>query len=246
MTGGYRKIKLFSLMVALIVAGLAVVGGTWAWGVNYSEQEKGFQRKIDDDQDTLNYNVSFLYHDGKNYEPSLLDGNVFNGINWCPGRTQIVYLKIENNEAFSVGVSIDMIVDENTFDGDMEYAVLYGQDLKAVGAEHPSSWENFAAKVAAQNVELDSTVAKSGVMKKNESYRLLYRQQLSQNLGQATESGTIGDETIPAGSDTYYLALAIHMDESTTVQGSADVRFNIQVDADTQVTPKASSAQDKQ
>lgn len=206
MTGGYRKIKLFSLMVALIVAGLAVVGGTWAWGVDYTRGSKEDLLPSDNSE----YNVAFQYYSGNDYTAAKAT-NIFSNISnaaWCPGKTEIIYLKLENNEKFPVSCTLSLEVSNNQFDNVMSYACIKGTDLKAANANHPPKWTEFYSMA-----QMNPIVLKDG------SNILVERQSLS-------FADTSGDD--------YYLALAIHMDENASsdyMGKSMSVQLKLQVDA---------------
>ena len=200
MTGGYRRMKLFSLMVALIVAGLAVVGGTWATGALYDGEGK----EVPDD---TSYDVDLTYYNGKDYATIEDSVNCFGTGWWCPGKTQIVYLKVENRENFAVNATVALNVGESTFDPNvMEYAFYVADTSLHNESDSPSNWSEF-------KIEAESNW---GALVKNGSYKMIEQVELSD------------------GQKVKYIALAIHMNENASNSNqnqSMELGFSIQIDS---------------
>lgn len=202
MTGGYRKIKLFSLVVALMMAGLAVVGGTWATGALYDGEAS-------DVPQGTSYAVELKYYDGGNGYVSTAgnDVNYFGNDPWCPGKTQIVYLKVENNEDFAVNATVRLNVGQSTLDdGVMEYAFYTADQSLHDDSSKPSNWNEFKTRAGAG----------VGVLKENQSYEMIHQ---------------VG---LDAAKNAEYIALAIHMKESASNSNqnkSMSLGFSMQIDS---------------
>lgn len=150
MTGGYRKIKLFSLMVALIVAGLAVVGGTWASGVIYKGEATHHEMN----------NVKFEYFNGSDYVSVNETTNVFSNSVWCPGRTEVFYFRVQNGEDFPVDCDLYLDVTDNELAGQLTLAVIDNDaDWSEDAQQRPGSWQAFSKHESAQLTVLDTAKA---------------------------------------------------------------------------------------
>lgn len=210
MTNAGNK-KLLALLVTLVLlaAGLIAMGSTFAGQVNY-----------DDDMVVLNTNKNVMTYkvDIECYDPSatgndpyvlslMTNADVFTGNNvyWCPGKTEIVYLRITNNEKFPIDCSLDMNVEESGFDNVLSYAVI-PEDLKTGTVTHPANWREF---MGAATVNGTLTVG-------SEDKNLLFE-----------------NAPIEAGGVRYY-AVAMHMDEKATseYQGKTlEMTFDFRVNA---------------
>ena len=208
MNAGNRKPLLPLLILAIILCGAMALGSTFATGVNKSDSLD--DRYLANTQ--LDYDVSLAYYDKaqKGYSKSLLSSSPFTDVVWCPGYTDIVYLKLTNEEAFPVTCELDIVVDESGLDDKMSYAVIYG--LQPEMENQPSNWAAFSAKA---NI-VDTLIKKSP--QKASTYKI-------------TKEVLVA----PGDSGSRYYALAIHMDEkaSNTYQGqSMKLSFNLRVNAD--------------
>jgi len=130
-----RKPLFLSAAILAILLGTVLVGSTFASGVDYDTEEKG--------DPGSNYKVAFEYHNGADsYVPMENSAALTEDMLWCPGKTEIVYLKLTNNELFPVDCSLKLNVTQNDFDGMFTYAVIEN-DLKSSPADHPSNWGDF-------------------------------------------------------------------------------------------------------
>lgn len=102
---------------------------------------------------------------------------------WEPGRTQIAYLKIMNNENASIYAEVVLDVAENDFGTTLEYAVINEELLQA--NHHPADWAEFAAQA--------KVMGATGTIQLGENI-LFSKRELGANAAQ-------------------YLAVAIHMRE---------------------------------
>ncbi len=213
MTGGYRRIKLFSLMVALLVAGLAVVGGTWATSTSLNYMPGETASPLDNDPNKFGYNVKLLYHNGTDYV-SAINENVFAEKLWCPGKTEVVYLRIKNNEPFPVDVSL--VMDRNEAKETKLGEVLTAAWIKSSTTENLKehvkalgSWNEFCIVATSNNIQMlteDVTILENGQ---------------NQNVIQANQSIDV--------------VLAIHMDESASSEYAAlgiELNFILNVNSD--------------
>ena len=207
MNAGNRKPLLPLLILAIILCGAMALGSTFATGVNKS----GSRDDLYLANNQLDYSVTLAYNKGTgNYYESLLSSSPFADVVWCPGYTDIVYLKLTNQEKFPVTCELDIVVDESSFGDQMSYAVIYG--LQPGMENHPSNWADFRSKA---NI-VDTLIKKSP--QKASTYKI-------------TKEVLVA----PGDSSSRYYALAIHMDEkaSNTYQGqSMKLSFNLRVNAD--------------
>lgn len=211
MTGEYRKIKLLSLMVALVVTGLAVVGGTWATGALYEGTGKDVPKGTA-------YEVDLTYYNGEEYVPtSGKDEQYFGTDWWYPGKTQIVYLKVENREDFAVMATVALNVGQSTFDSNvMEYAFYVAETPLHNESASPSNWSEFK----------NEAESKWGALEQNKSYDMIKQVELS------------GDDKVR------YIALAIHMNENASYFSQnqfMELGFSLQIDSllDPNGTPRS-------
>jgi len=218
-----RKKTVF-IMAALIVlaAGVALVGNTLADGVTKS---------TDAENANGNYNVEFTY---KNQEDNYVsvpvsvpadaskqgEPDVTEGMFWCPGRTEIIYLKLDNKELFDTMATVSVDVYGAGFGETLTYAVVHGNT-----PAHPGTWKEFQARAkeleAAGTLPLTGTL-KAGAEENPNNYKLLADRLLD---NEASDQATAND---------YYVAFAIHMDEnaSNAYQGNTmKLDLKLQIDA---------------
>lgn len=182
-----KKSKKLFLLIALIVlaVGVTALSGTFATGVNYNESETKLEGET-------NFNVDVQYvhsNSGSTEYADLLTTTAFSDSSkWCPGRTEIIYLKLTNKEAFPINCTVDLNVTESEFDNVLSYSVLKGDLLYNNKENHPTSWADYVEKAAPQKPKVLSV----------DKHTLLEK------------------ETLPVGNAPCYLALAIHMDENAT------------------------------
>ena len=211
--------RIAPLLVALLLlsAGLTLVGGTFATQMSQNVDYSTQLTDLSADQ-TLNYNVDLLYYNAAVNGPtgaytSMLRPNtpVFSSSDlWCPGRTEIVYLKLINAEAFTVDCTLALNVTESGFDDVLSYAVIE-EDLLSGTTKHPTNWTDFIAAAQPENKGTLAVTPADQPLKLHEDSKL----------------------TLAAG-ETKYLALGIHMSEGATsdyVGKVLEMSFGLRVDA---------------
>lgn len=195
--------RLGILLAALVVlgGGILAINGTFASNVNYNTPKT----VLDSSQ---NFNVSLEYlKDGK-YVSLFDDAQPFSDSSkWCPGRSEIVYLKLSNNELFPINCTLALNVNETEFDDQLQYAIL-PVNLFADDAQHPASWREFV-QAAENNAKV---------------------------LGQGTHH-LINEKTMlyPDENNAQYIALCIHMNEdadSSYQNKKLSMNFSLRLDAD--------------
>lgn len=206
-----RKKTVFILAALIVLAvGVTLMGNTLANGVtkNNSAVNAGD-----------NYNVLFQYRNPqKEYVNVPQDASAENvnavteGMFWCPGRTEIIYLKLDNQELFATEGTVSVDVYGSGFGETLTYAVIHGETLPQL-----SSWKEFLDKASESNKLV------AGSSKANaKNYVLLSNQPLD-----------IQSAENPAAND-YYIAFAIHMDENASnayQNNSIYIDLKLQVDA---------------
>lgn len=129
---GNRKLRLVLLALALLSLSMVALGGTFASTVNKEGTEE---------QSSTDYRVIVTCRDSKGQSVNLFSGSpvLTEQTFWCPGRTEILYLDVTNNESFPVECILNLTVDDNEFGQMMEYAVINGN-------EYPNNWSDFEKK----------------------------------------------------------------------------------------------------
>lgn len=195
--------RLGILLAALIVlgGGMLALNGTFATQVDYTGEET----VLGNGQE---FNVSLEYlKDGK-YVSLFDDAQPFSDSSkWCPGRSEIVYLKLSNNELFPINCTLALNVYETEFDDQLQYAIL-PVNLFADNTQHPASWREFV-QAAENNAKV---------------------------LGQGTHH-LINEKTMlnPDENNAQYIALCIHMNEdadSSYQNKKLSMNFSLRLDAD--------------
>lgn len=203
MTKKSKKFFLLIVLVILAVTGLAL-GGTFA-----TEETLTLTGEKNQLEDGKNFNVSAEFIHSNNGDAGytdLLNAPAFHdAAKWCPGRTEIIYLRLTNEEAFPVSATVQMHVTETGFDDVLSYAVIEEDLLANNKAAHPTSWDAYAQKAGNENVHV---------------------------LAKATH--TLMDKVTLIPDQPRYLALAIHMDESATSRyekKDLNMHFSLRYDA---------------
>lgn len=148
MTKSVNK-RLLILLAAfvLVLGGMWALRGTFASMVNYND---GVEKKLEGEQQ---YYVALQYWNGSGYV-SLLGDNAqqpfTDGSAMCPGRSEIAYLQVTNNEKFPIDTILSLDVTSSGFDNTISYAVLEGDWVDK--PDHPASWSEFAAKANGSKV----------------------------------------------------------------------------------------------
>jgi hypothetical protein len=178
---------------------MLAMNGTFATRVEYT----GDKTVLDNSK---NFAVSLEYIKDGRYVSLFGDAQPFSAsTKWCPGRSEIVYLKMCNNEQFPVNCTLALNVAENGFDEQLQYAILPA-DLSSGEVQHPASWSEFV-----QATQKNATVLAQGA-------HLLMDEKTPLNPG-----------------ETKCLALCIHMNEgadSSYQNKKLSMDFSLRLDAD--------------
>ena len=219
-----RRPVFLSAVILAVLLGSVIIGSTFA----YTWQDSVSYTKNAESIGTLDYAVDLKYAKTRgvadNSYASLLAANTaaFNdSMLWCPGRTELVYLQLTNNELFAVDCSLKLNVTNSEFDDVLTYAVedvlTYAviDDLKSTSNEHPSSWGNFYANAGVKGVLTEGEHALRSVPVSAESNDKTDKIRLSPN-------------------ESHFLTLAIHMNEEapSDYEGKKlEFSFDLHVDA---------------
>lgn len=156
MTKSVNK-RLLILLAAfvLVLGGMWALRGTFASMVNYSgnkEELTGNRYAVELQYWNSSDYVSLL---GDNAQQPFTDGSAM-----CPGRSEIAYLQLTNNEKFPIDTILSLDVASSGFDSTISYAVLEGDWVN--NPDHPASWSKFAAQANGSKV---LSVAKHELLK---------------------------------------------------------------------------------
>lgn len=218
MNAGNKRLILLLLALSMLVCGVMALGSTFATTFTPSGN-KNTQYESDK---TLNYNVEVKYCKNvaekyaSTFSPSetLFTQNVL----WCPGKTEIVYFQVKNNENQVVECTMDLFVTKNEFTDVMQYAVVVA-DYVQNPTTHPADWKAF----------VNATVDKK-------SKPLLVC---------STNDDTVKNPVIKVALEpgaTYSYALAIHMSETASnhykeKELAMNIRFRVNANATPGNTP---------
>lgn len=194
--------RLGILLAALVVlgGGMLALNGTFATQVDYTGEET----VLGNGQE---FNVSLEYVKDGEYVSLFDNAQPFSDSSkWCPGRSEIVYLKLSNNELFPINCTLALNVNETEFDDQLQYAIL-PVNLFADDAHHPASWSEFV-----QVTEKSAAVLAHG------------------------EHLLIEEKTLlnPGENNAQYIALCIHMNEeadSSYQNKKLSMNFSLRLDA---------------
>lgn len=202
------RFALLSAIVIVMAMGVMLVGNTFANRVEYGDNGSDPLATNED------YHVYLKYSKNKNADSDeyiMMDDthHAFDASTlWCPGRTEIVYLEVVNNEVFPVDFSLSLNrTDEagkQNFGNTLTYAVIDNYPDYAKESGHPTKWTEF------RNAAGTLTGTLTG------NHELLIREPLA----------TYGAK--------HHLALAIHMDEnadSDYMDAVMNLSFNLTVEA---------------
>ena len=211
MNTGHKKSVFILAALIVLAAGIMMLGNTFATGLNLEGA---------DPEGISDFNVSFQYFDQAKgeYVPvhpeaaaqdtAQQDSPITKGMFWCPGRTEIIYLQVQNKEAFPVRATVSVNVTGSGFGNTLTYAVIAGDERKA----HPTTWQSYLAQAQASG--------KTGILEagsdQGKEYILLQKD-------------------IGIGEEPDYIALAIHMaeDASNMYQNNTmNLEFALRIDAD--------------
>lgn len=190
----YIKLRILLLTLALVCIGILVLNGTFASKVTYDTSTAA-----DLPTNSGHYNAVLSYQTANNSYVELINNGVYTDASfstdmfWCPGRTEIVYLKVQNKESFPVNYSLSLLVSEESNDNyfltdTMSYAVHKG--LKRTDPNHPESWSDYVKACEGGQ---------------------------AQQLSRTSANPLFSDpQPLEPGNGEAYLALAIHMDENAS------------------------------
>ena len=141
-----KRLLILLAALVLVCGGMAALSGTFASSVNYN----GPETEVIGDT----FNVDLQYWNGKNYV-SLLKGNdqpFSDSSLWCPGRSELVYLRLISEEKFPINAYLSLKVENNGFDDKLSYAVLEqdGEDGQN-GADGKDGKDGITPKLKIEN-----------------------------------------------------------------------------------------------
>ncbi len=197
-----KKSKKLFLLIALVVlaVGVTALSGTFATGVNKEDEAVNSGTP---------FNVTLKYYDYWN-EPQdykALDKVFDQTFPWCPGRTEVLYLKLTNGEKFPVECGLTMVAGESELNDVFTYAVL--NNLQRNDTNHPQDWDNFKSSIVYEVIQPESKMTQGDLL----AYPL----------------------TVLNAGETVYFAVGLHMSESATneyANKQLPLTFNLRVNAD--------------
>ncbi|MBE6964525.1 MAG: hypothetical protein E7441_00635 [Ruminococcaceae bacterium] len=188
------KKALFMSMLSLLLCFTMLMGATFAWFTDTvtSKNNRIVAGNLDVDL------VMYKEADGKYVSIAGGNGDIFseatgNGINWEPGKTEIVYLGVKNlgSLALKYNILLDIVDGEIPLSGSLEYAIIDGAEYEA------DKYANWQAVKAAAGSQVAPMPTGTGLL--------------------AAENGTLdGVLTNPDVEEVEYFALAVHMKEEAT------------------------------
>lgn len=203
------KKSLLASGLALLVCCTLLIGTTFAWftdsATNSGNRIEAGTLDIDLLMDLDGKGTSYGYESIADGEGDIFSENG-NGINWEPGRTEIVYLAVQNNGTLAASFDLDVIptaIEGKQHLGEvLEFAVL--DDMKSFDELTADNWTELT-----ENLDQG--------------------QNLFEKLN--TTRRVVEDEIVNKG-ETKYLALAVHMKETAESEyENAAVNIDVQVNA---------------
>lgn len=203
------KKSLWISSISLLVCCVFLIGTTFAWFTDSVTSGKNRIQAGNLDIDLLmDKQQSGTYESIANGTGDIFSEKTGNGIHWEPGKTEIVYLAVQNKGSLALNYNIVLNITDGTpvgLVGALEYAVLDGKtaaDLSAV-----TSWTDL---LAMPDVQTGDIAARETV---------------------AAPNGTL-DEIALSGeqNETDYFALAVHMKEDASndfQNGSITIDVNV-------------------
>lgn len=137
----WKKASFISI-VAMILCISILLGTTTAWFTDSGLGEVSTVTAGD-------MKVQLLKYDGAEYKDVTGgSGDIFNdanGLNWEPGRTEVVFLAAQNSGelAMDAALTMDAAFGEATLRGALEYAIIPGVDKATYDTYGIKSWEEF-------------------------------------------------------------------------------------------------------
>ncbi len=219
------KKALLASLLSMLVCLTMLIGSTFAWFTDSvtsgNNRIQAGNLKIDllmDKQDGKGY-VSIADGEGDIFDEAEIAQNSSATL-WEPGKTQIVYLGVQNQGSLALKYNILLDVTDNGLVGALEYAVLDGAQADAL--TDVTDWEALKAAAGAQQ---------TGDIKAGRTT--------------AAPNGRLDEIVNGIANETDYFALAVHMkeDAGNEYQGK-DITIDVTVIA-TQATAESDSFDDQ-
>ena len=142
-----RKGTILLVALILLAAGGLYIGSTFAY--------PGVDRNGTAEQTARDFQVAYEYttnvfDPAAQYIPMAGNKPFSADTLWCPGRTEIITLRIDNNEDFPVECTLKMDVSHTDFDDVLTYAVMNGR--LSTEANPPRNWNEFVALAGQETV----------------------------------------------------------------------------------------------
>ena len=228
----HGKSTFFIVMMSLLICGMLAIGATYAYDWATNEKQSLASGK---------YNVELQSYlpkangEGSDFQKIALyeNRNESNtGLNafpedafWCPGRTEIAYLRLVNNEEFVVRCTVDLDVLASTLGKELDYAVLNGNHTIGLPT-NVTNWQSFLTAAEDNGKSGDLTQGKK-------------------NLLAAVEiPAKDTDNDLTNDKNFVDFALAIHMDEQAGNENKKSaVQIYFDVTTDAYYTPSTTAAE---
>ena len=183
----HTKRALLSSVVALLLCFTMLMGATFAW---FTDNVSSTGNRIQ----SGNLDVDLvMYKDGAYTSIAGNSGDIFSEAGdgfWEPGKTQIVYLGVENEGNLALKYNIILDIIDGGLIGSLEYAII--DKAEAGDLDSISNWEDL--KTYANGQTGDVTAGKIV----------------------AAQGGVLDEIVNGIANETDYFALAVHMKESAT------------------------------
>ena len=186
------KRALFSSVVALLLCFTMLMGATFAW---FTDNVSSTGNRIQ----SGDLKVDLIMYNGTEYESIAGNsGDIFSEAGdgfWEPGKTQVVYLGVQNKGNLALKYNILLDIKDGGLIGSLEYAIIDG--AKAGELDSISNWEDLKTRADAQTGDVTAgqiVAAQGGVLDEV-----------------ANDPSLTGDN-----GETDFFALAVHMKESAT------------------------------
>ena len=207
------KRTLFASVVSLLLCITMLIGATFAW---FTDDVKNTGNRLIAGNLEVDL-VMDIEKDGNYTSIAGGRGDIFsedgNGINWEPGKTEIVYLGIRNlgSLALKYNVLLDIVEDSaKSLIGSLEYAIIDG--AKASDLTSATKWSQIKDAAAAEN-----------------------KGDIEAGQFTAAENGVLDEIVKGVDDETDYFALAVHMKEDA---GNEYQEGSIQIDVLVSATQK--------
>ncbi len=214
----HTKRALLASVLSVVLCCAMLIGGTFAWFTdsvtNTGNRIVAGNLEIDlimDKEGTGTY-TSIADGEGDIFKDATVAQNS-NATLWEPGKTQIVYLGVQNKGSLALKYNLLLNVTDNGLAGALEYAVLDGK--KAADLTGVTSWEELTNLEGAQTGDI-----KAGTMT-------------------AAPNGCLDEIVNGVKDETDYFALAVHMKEEA---GNEFQDKNIVIDVTVSATQAAAES----